>query len=274
MPSLNRFLYAEANPTTFTDPTGHFISESEGSGNNGCRYRGDPACGATAASPTTGHRPAAKKPTKPGNGDSQNGGGSDEKTITTQSTDDTLRQEMTSHIPRPDPLAEESLGMLGPCGNLGAAFGVSIGVQVCGLLDLDHLPEANLMLTPYLQATSAYSETTLVNGTMGAAYAATGGLMYTNARVSSDLGEYFANVGGSAGFGTAGSADLSVGQAKDCYQVVEGYLGAGPGAGLEIHGGPTYTFVLPFNLKDVPVPFGINPFQALDLFRVVTGIAP
>ncbi len=159
-------------------------------------------------------------------------------------------------------------------GTSAPPFGVSIGVQVCGLVDLDHPSQANLTFTPYLQATNAYNPTTLLNGTLGAAGTATVGGMYTNARVTSDLGGYFANVGAAGGADVAGSADLSVGQANDGYGVVEGSAGIGVGAGLEIHGGATYTWVLPFDLKDVPILFGINPLQALDLLRAVTGSRP
>jgi RHS repeat-associated protein len=42
--SMNRFLYAEANPTTLIDPTGHFVPADDGQ----CKYKGDPGCGETA----------------------------------------------------------------------------------------------------------------------------------------------------------------------------------------------------------------------------------
>jgi RHS repeat-associated protein len=47
--SMNRFLYAEANPTTFIDPTGHFVSEEDSTQATRCVHAGDSGCGSTRA---------------------------------------------------------------------------------------------------------------------------------------------------------------------------------------------------------------------------------
>jgi RHS repeat-associated protein len=53
--SMHRFLYAEANPATLIDPTGHFVAENDPGStaahdpNGSCRNRGDYGCGRTAA---------------------------------------------------------------------------------------------------------------------------------------------------------------------------------------------------------------------------------
>jgi RHS repeat-associated protein len=66
--SMNRFLYAEANPATLVDPTGHFVAEYDSGPtaahdpNGSCQYRGDWGCGRTAATSRAKVNPAAKKP--------------------------------------------------------------------------------------------------------------------------------------------------------------------------------------------------------------------
>ena len=63
--SMNRFLYAEANPATFIDPTGHFISENDSTPTTSCTHIGDPGCGSTAPTSRSTVRAATKK--LPGN---------------------------------------------------------------------------------------------------------------------------------------------------------------------------------------------------------------
>jgi hypothetical protein len=59
---MNRFLYAEANPTTFIDPTGNFVPENDGDQSNPCKYKGDAGCGATATTSTSKVQPPKPKP--------------------------------------------------------------------------------------------------------------------------------------------------------------------------------------------------------------------
>jgi len=68
--SMNRFLYAEANPTSFIDPTGHYVTESDGDQDNPCRYKGDAGCGETANCSTCKLEPPTKPKPKPGDNDS------------------------------------------------------------------------------------------------------------------------------------------------------------------------------------------------------------
>jgi len=69
--SMNRFLYAEANPTTFIDPTGHFVPADDGL----CRYRGDPGCGETANCSTCKVQPPTTPKPKPEDNDDSTAGG-------------------------------------------------------------------------------------------------------------------------------------------------------------------------------------------------------
>jgi hypothetical protein len=63
---MNRFLYAEANPTTFIDPTGHWTSEFDpGTGAGamtGCHNIGDYGCGKTAPTSKSTVRARAPRP--------------------------------------------------------------------------------------------------------------------------------------------------------------------------------------------------------------------
>ncbi len=60
--SMNRFLYAEANPTTLIDPTGHFVSANDSTPGSRCSNIGDWGCGQTAPTSKSNVRPAAPQP--------------------------------------------------------------------------------------------------------------------------------------------------------------------------------------------------------------------
>jgi RHS repeat-associated protein len=60
--SLNRFLYALANPATLIDPTGHFVSEYDSTPKTRCTHSGDSGCGRTAATSRSKVRAATHRP--------------------------------------------------------------------------------------------------------------------------------------------------------------------------------------------------------------------
>ena len=73
--SLNRYLYAEANPATLVDPTGHFVSAGDSTPGSSCKFIGDWGCGQTAPTSKSEVRAAAPKPTKKKGADHGNGHG-------------------------------------------------------------------------------------------------------------------------------------------------------------------------------------------------------
>ena len=58
--TLNRFLYAAANPTSLIDPTGHFVAESDDAPGMPCKFRGDAGCGSTGPSSSSKVRPSTR----------------------------------------------------------------------------------------------------------------------------------------------------------------------------------------------------------------------
>jgi hypothetical protein len=264
---MNRFLYAEANPTTLIDPTGHFVPADDGQ----CKYKGDPGCGETANCSTCKVDTPTKPKTKPEDNDDSTGGGATSPVW----------------IPNPGKVADDNTlttpvapfdltpRMGGGCVAASASLPLVFAVQGCVIFDPGGLVSG--------KGTIVTTVTPGTQGSTGIGGSITAGPVVTNARDADDVKGWFVNDGVSAFPNLyGGAAGLAIGRAEDGYLVYVADAGLGRGFVIdkdfrwtaEYHGGATWTEVQTqeFDLAYIPIPG--NPWMFVRFWSTVVDALP
>ncbi len=249
--SMNRFLYAEGNPWTFIDPSGHMIGCASASSDlcdetTAVKYKNTPA-GKKAAKKISAHdHDHPNAPTKPkplATPTTETDRGSDNPSYAYDFAD---RGQDNASLTAGG--ADQSGGLTGGwCLNGAVNVGIHIGGSACMASDWNG--DSGLVLSPSV----------LTQGSTSLGGLVTTGPMLSNARTLDDLSGWFGNAGGSAalGPGAAVSGDLSVGTASDGRSVW--VLNAGYGSGKEIGLDPALQLPLEFHGGAVPSVVLKNP---------------
>jgi RHS repeat-associated protein len=225
--TMNRYLYALANPATLVDPDGHMAATAADTGGYVLPIRTQRDDGSNCSRACIERRisrePAASVAEAVRHRDSpwadqMFGTGAD------------LRGTRWDLTPR----------KIGGCVGGSVAVPLVAGAQVCLVGSLDDLIAGRLYVsrtyTPLTQGAVGIGGSVAVQG------------LVTNARTGSDLRDWFVNVGAAGGLGPVLAGDLAVGRASDGYGVYTLEAGGGLGARFDFHGGATISYVDPLLL--------------------------
>ena len=248
--SMNRFLYAEANPATLIDPTGHYAQMGEDICPS-CVPGSKPVPGQSAAS--TSYKPV-RNPSQPNlpaedydrytHPQTASGG----TAPTPASLGDMDAQTTLNTRNLPLDLIPRAGGL---CLSATALAGLGVTTDACVSVPLDDLL--------YGKAAFVVGGGPIGGGGLGGSV--TVGPMVSNSRRASDYNGLGGTFGGSVGEDVVVSGDVSLGRTEDGYTVVMGQVGAGvgfsfapPGVPAEMHAGGIAVQAIEFDPGMVMIP--------------------